>query len=155
AELVLVNVPNVEHMGATVGCAVLRGTGFEWSVLTASGEAEWQPDWEIVSQWPRTPARVVQGATVTIVVAGPAVRTVPDVHDLSYRDACEDLRRVNLICDAVGELGRNQVSWQSPEPDVSVTPGTIVSLQFEAVPWYENWWGRLLLLFVGGIATGL
>jgi beta-lactam-binding protein with PASTA domain len=155
AELKLVAVPDVEHVGVNVGCALLRSEGFECSVLTASGEVEYEQDWEIVSQWPRVPARAAEGATVKVVVTGPQFAVVPGVIEMPYGTACEILRDEHLICRVSGELGKREVSAQSPEPGISVTPGSVVTLEFTQVAWYETWNGRLILLFVGGIVTGL
>ena len=68
----------------------------------------------------------------------------------SIRQACAAAFALILLAGA----GRHAAA-QSPEPGASVEPNSVVTLQFTPVPWYETWSGRLVLLFVGGILTGL
>jgi beta-lactam-binding protein with PASTA domain len=154
-ELVLLEVPDVEHVAVDVGCALLTSEGFECSVLTASGESDYEQDWEIVSQWPRVPARAAEGATVKVVVTGPKFAVVPGVVEMPYGTACDILRDEHLVCRVSGDLGKREVSAQSPDPGTTLAPGGVVTLHFTQVPWYEKWNGRLLLVFVGGILAGL
>lgn len=155
AGVVLLEVPDVAHMPVNAGCAILRSEGFECSILTVSGDIEFEPDWEIVSQWPRIPARAAEGATVKVVVTGPTFAVVPNVVNMPYSTACDILRDSHLICAVSGDLGKREVAAQSPEAGATVTPGVAVALEFRPIPWYETWTGRLVLLFVGGIVTAL
>lgn len=153
--VVLVEVPDVAHLPVNAGCAILRSEGFECSILTVSGDIEFEPDWEIVSQWPRIPTRAAEGATVKVVVVGPTFAVVPNVVNMPYATACDILRDSHLICAVSGDLGKREVAAQSPVAGATVTPGVAVALQFHPVPWYETWTGRLALLFAGGVVTAL